>query len=306
MTANVAVTRSTDAGGMVRRPPLRFQPRFWWLIVPTLALFLAFFVLPVLSLFAIAFNRSVAGVVTLQSNFVLDNFTRFFQRPLYYEAALRSVGIGAVVAAIGVVLGYPLAYLIAKTEHPGRNTTLMIMVLSSMQLDMVIRIYGLMVLLGDNGLINGALLWSGLIQHPLPLMYNLLGVVIGLVQCTLPFMVLSLIGIIQRLPPSLEEAARSLGATRWQAFTRVVLPLSMPGILAGTLLVFAMAISSYVVPALMGGWRVVVLPIHIYQQIAELGRWQFGAAVSVILFAISLLAVAIYQRAAANTAGGRA
>jgi putative spermidine/putrescine transport system permease protein len=247
----------------------------------------------------------VAGIVTLQGSFVLDNFSRFFERPLYYEAALRSIGIGAVVSAIGVVLGYPLAYLIAKTEHPGRNTALMILVLSSMQLDMVIRIYGLMVLLGDNGLINGALLWSGLIQHPLPLMYNLLGVVIGLVQCTLPFMVLSLIGIIQRLPPSLEEAARSLGATRWQAFYKVVLPLSMPGVLAGTLLVFAIAISSYVVPALMGGWRVVVLPIHIYQQIAELGRWQFGAAISVILFAISLLAVAIYQQAAARTAGGR-
>ncbi len=305
MTADIALTRSAGAGGSLRRPRLGFQVGLWWLVAPALVIFLVFFVLPVLSLFAIAFNKSVAGVVTLQGTFVLDNFSRFFERPLYYEAALRSIGIGAVVAAIGVVLGYPLAYLIAKTEHPGRNTTLMILVLSSMQLDMVIRIYGLMVLLGDNGLINGALLWSGLIQHPLPLMYNLFGVVIGLVQCTLPFMVLSLIGIIQRLPPSLEEAARSLGATRWQAFYKVVLPLSMPGVLAGTLLVFAMAISSYVVPALMGGWRVVVLPIHIYQQIAELGRWQFGAAVSVILFAISLIAVAIYQRAAARTAGGR-
>src|SRR5262249_55097589 len=151
-------------------------------------------------------------------------------------------------------LGYPLAYVIAKTEHAGRNTLLMILVLASMQLDLVIRMYGLMVLLGDNGLVNQILLKAGLVSAPVHLMYNVLGVVIGLVQVTLPFMVLSLIGIIRAIHPSFEEAARSLGATRWAAFWRVTLPLSMPGLLAGTLLVFALSISSFAVPALMGGW----------------------------------------------------
>jgi putative spermidine/putrescine transport system permease protein len=171
---------------------------------------------------------------------------------------------------------------------------------------MVIRLYGLMVLLGDNGLINAPLLEAGWISEPLPLMYNTFGVVVGLVQFTLPFMVLSLIGIIRGINPSLEEAARSLGASRRQAFTRIVLPLSMPGILAGSLLCFALAISSYVVPALMGGWRVLVMPIHIFQQIAELGRWQFGAAVAVVLFCTSLVAMFIYQRVAVRTSGGLA
>lgn len=195
--------------------------------------------------------------------------------------------------------------MIAKTVNPGRNTMLMILVLSSMQLDMVIRLYGLMVLLGDNGLINGALLRLGIISAPLPLMYNIFGVVVGLVQITLPFMVLSLIGIIKSIHPSLEEAARSLGASRSKAFFSVVLPLSMPGILAGTLLVFALAISSYVVPALMGGWKVMAMPIHIYQQVAETGRWQFGAAIAVVLFVTSLMAIAVYHRAAMRTTGGR-
>lgn len=279
--------------------------RLWWLVLPAFLLFLLFFILPTLSLFALAFDKPVAGVVTFSGNLSFDSFIRIFTRPLYYLSILRSIGIAAVVAALALVIGYPLAFVIAKTENPGRNTFLMILVLSAMQLDTVIRMYGLMVLLGDSGLINGALIASGIIEHPLPLMYNTFGVIVGLVQVTLPFMVLSLIGIIKAIHPSLEEAARSLGASRSEAFWRVVFPLSMPGILAGSLLVFALSISSYVVPALMGGWKVMVLPIHIYQQIAETGRWQFGSAVAVVLFVTSLMAVYIYQRAAVRTAGGR-
>jgi putative spermidine/putrescine transport system permease protein len=277
----------------------------WWLVLPALLFFVAFCVVPVLSLFALSLNKAVAGVVTVQDNFTFANFARFFSNAAYYGAAFRSLGIAVVVALIGAVLGYPLAYVIAKAEHPARNTLLMILVLTSMQLDMVIRMYGLMVLLGDNGLVNQALLKSGAIEAPLHLMYNVLGVVIGLVQVTLPFMVLSLIGVIRNIHPSLEESARSLGASRWAAFWRVTFPLSMPGVLAGTLLVFALSISSYVVPALMGGWKVVVLPIHIYQQVAEVGRWQFGATNAVALFVVSMLAVIVYQRAAHRMSGGR-
>jgi putative spermidine/putrescine transport system permease protein len=279
--------------------------RLWWLVIPALLVFLVFFVIPTASLFGLAFNKSVAGVIALNSQITFDNFVRIFTRASYYESILRSIWISAIVGAACLFFGYPLAYVIAKTVKPSRATLLMILVLSSMQLDMVIRMYGLMVLLGDNGLINGFLLRVGAITTPLPLMYNVFGVIVGLVQITLPFMVLSLIGIIKAIHPSLEEAARSLGASRWHAFVTIVLPLSMPGILAGTLLVFALSISSYVVPALMGGWKVMVLPIHIYQQIAEVGRWQFGAAIAVVLFVTSIAAVAVYHQAAVRTSGGR-
>jgi putative spermidine/putrescine transport system permease protein len=220
-------------------------------------------------------------------------------------AILRSVWIGALVAAACLVLGYPLAFIIARAIRPSTATLLTLLVLVSMQLDMVIRLYGLMVLMGDNGIVNQALIKMNLISDPLPLMYNPFGVVVGLVQVTLPFMVLSLIGAIKAINPSLEEAARSLGASRWRAMRQVTLPLSLPGIYAGTLLVFALAISSYVVPALMGGWKVVTLPIHIYQQIAEVGRWQFGAAIGAVLFVTSLLALAVYVIALKRQAGGR-
>jgi putative spermidine/putrescine transport system permease protein len=294
-----------NAAADTRRPILR-RPGLWLLAVPATVFFVAFFALPVASLLAIALDRAIAGVVTFQGDFVLSNFERIFSRPAYYMAAVRSVTISATVALICVVLGYPLAYLIAKTKHVGRNTFLMILVLAAMQLDMVIRLYGMMVLLGDRGVINSALVSSGLISSPLPLMYNTFGVIVGLVQFTLPFMVLSLVGIIRGIDPSLEEAARSLGASRGETFAKITLPLSMPGILAGTLLVFALSISSYVVPALMGGWKVVVLPIHIYQQVAEVGNWQLGAALASVLFMLSLIAVAVYQRLARRATGGRA
>ena len=137
-------------------------------------------------------------------------------------------------------------------------------------------------------------------------MYNFLGVVLGLVQFSMPFMILTLVGVIRGINPSLEEAARSLGASPRRTFMRVTLPASMPGILSGSLLVFALSISSYIVPALMGGFRVGVLPIHIFQQVAEGARFQFGATIAVILFLVSAGAVAVYLKVGARNSGGLA
>ncbi|RDC69853.1 ABC transporter permease subunit [Rhodovulum sp. 12E13] len=125
-------------------------------------------------------------------------------------------------------------------------------------------------------------------------------------RCVQPATCAALVGVIRGIDPSLEEAARSLGASRRRAFFRVTLPMSLPGILSGSLLVFALSISSYIVPALMGGFRVGVLPIHIFQQVAEGARFQFGATIAVILFLLSAGAVAIYLRVGARASGGRA
>ena len=278
----------------------------WLLAAPGLLFFGVFFVLPLASLFLLSLDDASVGAVSVQWMFSLDNYVRFFTRALYYEAAIRSLVLAVLVSAVTLVLGYPLAYVIARTSSPARNTLLMILVLSAMQLDMVIRLFGLMVLMGDRGIINEALRWLSLIgDEPVPLMYNFFGVVTGLVQFSLPFMVLSLVGVIQNIDPSLEEASRSLGASRRATFWKVTFPMSMPGILSGSVLVFAISISSYVVPTLMGGWKVVVLPIHIFQQVAEMGKWQFGATVAAVMFAATVVAVMAWQRAVAGTAGGR-
>ena len=146
--------------------------RVFWLVLPAFVFFLIFFVIPTVSLFLISLDKSVAGVVDIQWDFTLKNYIRFFNRSLYYEAALRSIGLAALVSVCTLALGYPLAYFVAKTKHPGRNTFYVILVLSAMQLDMVIRLFGLMVLMGDNGIINSILRDLGAIRKPLPLMYN--------------------------------------------------------------------------------------------------------------------------------------
>lgn len=280
----------------------------WLLVVPLAVFFVLFFVVPVGLLFASSFNPQIIGQVGVTSDFTLDNYIRFFSRSNYLMAAWRSILLATIVSVITLIIAYPMAFVIAKTKNPARNTILLILVLAAMQLDMVIRIYGMMVILGDNGLINQMLVGLGLTSpdHPVQLMYNFLGVVLGLVQFSMPFMILTLIGVIRGINPSLEEAARSLGATPRRTFLRVILPASLPGILSGSLLVFALSISSYIVPALMGGMRVGVLPIHIFQQVAEGARFQFGASIAVILFLISAGAVAVYLKVGARKSGGLA
>lgn len=302
MTASIALQSTEEAHRRVFQLPRR---RLWLLAAPMSVFLVVFFLLPVLLLFANSFDVPRSGSIIPQGDFVLTNFQRFFSVPQYYSAALLTIEISLVSSIVVAILGYPLAYVIAKIEHEGWNTVLMILVLASMQLDGVIRLYGMMVLLGDNGLINAALLERGYIDKPLALMYNEFGVIAGTVQITLPFMVLSLIGVIRSIHPSFEEAARSLGASRWRAFLEVRLPLTLPGLLAGMLLAFALASSSYIVPALIGGWKVSVLPIRIYERITNTGQWQFGAALATILFLINISAVFAYLSISSRLTGGR-
>lgn len=303
----------TEIVGMSARPVapptvLGVGPRHLaWLLVVPLAVFLAvFLVVPVGLLFITSFNPSSLGPPSVTGELTLANYIRFFERSNFVAAAGRSLLLATVVSGITLLIGFPMAFVIARARRAAHATVLLILVLAAMQLDMVIRLYGMMVVLGDNGLVNRMLAGLGLISAPAPLMYNFLGVVLGLVQFALPFMILTLVGVVRGIHPSLEEAARSLGASWWRTFWRITLPASMPGILAGCLLVFALSISSYIVPALMGGFRVGVLPIHIYQQVAESARFQFGATVAVVLFVISTTAVLSYMRVGARRSGGLA
>src|ERR1700736_1268321 len=156
--------------------------RLWFLALPAFALFLLFFVIPVLALLAIAFNPAKSGVVLFQPTLTLANFARWFSTSLYYNAAITSVMLAVVVVVVTLILAYPLAFLVAKTKNPGRTSLYVTMILIAMQLDLVVRMYGLMVLMGDNGLINAGLLRLHLIGQPLPLMYNGFGTVVGLLQ----------------------------------------------------------------------------------------------------------------------------
>ena len=301
MTATAA-----EATATVRLSWPRIRRSQWWLVIPLIIFFIVFFALPVGLLFASSFNPPSVGPLHPSLHLTLENFARFASSSSLYMGAVRSVALASTVAFVTLIVGYPIAFVIARTGNARMLTFLTILVLVPMQVDMVIRLYGLMVILGDNGLVNQFLIWTGAISKPLPLMYNFLGVVLGLVEFAMPFMILSLVGVIRSIDASLEEAARSLGASRRKAFFLITLPMSMPGILAGTLLVFALSISSYIVPALMGGFRVGVLPILIYQQVAEMARFQTGSAIAVVLLAISALAIALYLRFGLRKSGGLA
>lgn len=254
---------------------------------------LLFFVAPVILLFRLAFNKPEQNVATFQPSLSFDSFSEFFHLAIYYNGLITSLRDAVLTTAIALILGFPIAYILAHTKHPWANTFVTILVLASMQLGIVVRTYGLTVLFGANGLINQAVHKFDP-AYTLQLTNNEFGVVTGLVEFTLPFMVLSLVGVIQGIDPSLEQAARALGANRWVVIRRITLPLSMPGILSGSVLVFSISISSYVIPSMLGGGHVPSLPLQIYDLVFSTDIWELGAALSLILFFVCLVILVLY------------
>jgi putative spermidine/putrescine transport system permease protein len=261
------------------------------LLLPFTGLLAVFFVVPLVLMAVISVSRQSFG--EFEWTFTLDHYRRFFSDGFYLAVLGDTLWLGVLVTLVSLVLGYPVAYHLARTSTRAKPL-LLVFLISPLLVGIVIRCYGWMILLADRGLVNSTLVQHGLIATPLPLMYNRFGVTVALVHVFLPFMVLSLTGVLKRIDPALEEASRTLGASSLRAFLEVTLPLSIPGILAGSLLVFSLAISSFVVPVLLGGFKVYVLPIIVYEQILALFEWPFGAATAFILLVLSLAIIAGY------------
>jgi putative spermidine/putrescine transport system permease protein len=216
-----------------------------------------------------------------------------------------TIRIGLVTTLVALAIGYPLAHWMARIKSRTGHALLLMAVLAPMLTGIVVRTFAWMTLLSDKGVINQTLISLGLISQPLKLMYTETGIVVGLVHIYVPFMVLTLTGVIGRIDERLEQAAENLGASPLRAFIEVTLPLSLPGILAGSLLVFALAISAYVTPILLGGFQIMTLPILIYQQISANFNVGFAAALGIVLLMISLLLVIAYNRALGLVSGQR-
>ncbi|HEX3175844.1 MAG TPA: ABC transporter permease [Methylomirabilota bacterium] len=263
------------------------------LLLPFTALLGGFFVVPLALMALISVSRESFG--ELPTSLTLHHYARFFSDAYYLGVLWETLALGAVVTAAALVLGYPLAYHLARTRSRAKPL-LLVAVLSPLLVGIVVRCYGWMILLADRGLINGTLIERGWLAAPLPLMYNRFGVAVALVHVFLPFMVLSLTGVLKRLDPHVLEAAMTLGASPARTFLEITLPLSLPGILAGSLLVFSLAISSFVVPVLLGGFKVQVLPMIVYEQVLSVFDWPFGAANAFVLLVISIALIAVYIR----------
>jgi len=270
----------------------------WLLLTPGIGWLLLFMIAPLGVLAVISFKayQPGRGIIDVWQ---VANYTKFLTDPFYLSVLWSTLATGACVTLLTLLLGFPLAYALAHSRG-WKRSALYFGVLMPLLTSAVVRTFGWMILLGNNGFINRTLLQAGLIDHPIRLMYNLSGVIIALTEVLLPFMVLALDAALLNIDPFVVEAARNVGGRRARVFFRITLPLSLPGIVSGSILVFSLSISAFVTPSLIGGAQVKLMPTVIYQQAMALLDWPFGAAIAFIMLAtIALLlipALALIER----------
>lgn len=262
------------------------------LVLPALLLLGGFFVIPYLYLLYMSFMTHTTGAPYI-NQFTLENYAETLSDPFNWGIIGQTLMFGFVSAIITLVLSYPVAYHMARATSRVKSV-LMIMLLAPLLVGIVIRSYGWMILLANSGLINQ--IAAGLGIGPFELMYNRTGVLIGLVHIYMPFMALSLLGSIQAIDPDIERAARSLGANGWQTFRRVIWPLSLPGVASGTVLVFVLTVSAYVTPSLLGGHRVITVPLLVVQTVQQIFHWPLGSALAIVFFVVTIAIVGAYLK----------
>lgn len=223
-----------------------------------------------------------------EGDFTFDLYMSFLTQRTYQDILWRTIQVSVWTAFFSLLLGYPLAYFLARA----RNTELLLLILVSPWLvSIVVRTFGWMLLLGNAGFINRGLIELGLITLPVRMMFNTTGVVIGLVHVLLPLMVVCIMSVLVKSERSLEEAAGSLGATPFQTFTRIIWPISLPGVYNGLLLVFLVAMGAIVTPILLGGFRQSMVGSQIFQEVFMLFNFPRAAAYAVVLLVVSFLLV---------------
>jgi putative spermidine/putrescine transport system permease protein len=269
-------------------PERREARRYLLLLLPAILVLLALFVYPLLGI-------AERSVYKPRVGYTLDSYAQIWRVPVYLTVIWRTFQTSALVTLLCLALGYPLAYLLA-TLRPRVAQLLMIVVILPFFTSLIVRTYAWMVLLGRNGVVNQYLTWLGLTDAPLPLLYNKGGVLIGMTYVLLPYMVLTVYSVMRGIDPAFIRAAHSLGASRWQAFRKVFLPLSLPGIAGGTLLVFILSLGFFITPALMGGPSDVMIAMLIEREVEYTLNWSFASALAVILLALTLIGFVGYNR----------
>ncbi len=258
------------------------------LLAPSVTAVLVCFVVPLALMVSAGFDR-FAPPSTVIPAFTLDNFGRFFGDSFYRAIFVQTVGMGLAVAAICALLSYPLAYVLARGTARWRGA-LVLVILSPLMISVVVRSYGWTILLMQGGPLDAVFTAVGL---PAPhLLFSMTGTIIALAEVLLPFMIFTLSSVLQHVDAGLEESAQSLGASRWRVFRDIVLPLSLPGLAAGGLLVFVLAISAFATPVLVGGATTQVMASVIFGEATNALNWPFASAMSTFLIVFILALVA--------------
>lgn len=254
----------------------RHGPEF--LVLPGFLLVAALFAWPVAQLVVTSFSDKAGAFV---------HYGRIFTEPVYLWVLGRTLFLSAATAVLCAILGYPLAYQLTRSGPVGK-ALILLCILIPFWTNLLVRSYGWIILLNPQGIINGLLRQTGLIEGSVPLVYNTAGVLIGMTQIMLPYMVLPLAAVMSRIDPSIMNAGRSLGASPIAAFRRIYLPLTLPGVLAGSLLVFMISLGFFVIPALLGGPRNLLLAQLIEFNINHTLNWPFAAALSTVLLVATI------------------
>jgi len=271
----------TEAGTLITTFRRLLKPLA--LVAVPMTIFGCFYLAPVVYMLRNTLNGFDAshGIVSAVTT---ANFVAFLGDSYYLSVLWLTIRISLLVTLICAVVAYPISYYLARIARGGRVWLILILLLPLVTSPVVVT-YGWLVLLGNTGLVNNTLLRLGIISQPLRLIYSQTGIVIGLVQVLLSFMVLAVGAALQKVDFALVRAARSLGASPRKTFWRIVFPLTLPGLRTGCLLVFSLSMSSYAVPALIGGPQVKLVSFLVYEQATSILNWPFAATISVVLVA---------------------
>lgn len=281
-TSGHIVLDKSASVGLWQRPGFRQ----FLLLVPALIALLLLFVYPISSIFLRSF---------FSPDFTLEHYAYFFKTPLYGKVLWITFQISVMSTLSALMVGYPIAYVLRRARPGIRNFFFMAITLSFM-ISLLVRNYSWIIVLQRNGVLNMVFSYLGLIDQPLKLLHNKFAVMVGMTHIFVPYIVFPIYSVMTGVDLNLEKAAQNLGAGRWQTFWRISFPLSLPGIGAGALLVFIMALGYFITPALLGGRKEQMLSNLIQIQVVDLLNWPFASAMSVILLIATLIVFSIYNR----------
>ena len=270
----------------------RFTP--YLLSAPAFAVYLVFLLVPLGSI-ALLSLASFGFYTGIKPGFDLNNYAEVLGDGYFHAIFARTFGVALATTLLAALIGTPEAYVLHRMRHPWKGLFLLL-ALGPLLISVVVRTLGWAMLMGSTGVISRGLQALRLAAGPIDLMYSLTGVVIALTHVLVPFMVIAVWAALQRLDPRAEAAARSLGASGATVFRRIVLPQAVPGILSGSVIVFALAASAFATPAIIGGRRLKVVATTAYDEFLNTLNWPLGAAIAVLLLAINLALLVGYNR----------
>ncbi|AJO16541.1 Spermidine/putrescine transport system permease protein PotB [Bacillus paralicheniformis] len=269
------------------------QKRFYWvLLVPVLLFLGVFLVLPLVLLLLLSF-RDVDAMMNTLDTYSFSQYVEVFSSDIYLKTIGITLWTALKTTVLCLVMAYPAAYLLVKAPTGRLRALFYILLVSPLLTSVVIRTFSWIVLLSQNGIVNEALISLKLIEKPLPLLWNMNAVIIAYVQVMLPFAVLPLAGSLSEMKPDLKFASMSLGAGRLRTFFFVTLPMTVPGLLTGAMIVFSLSAGSYITPLLVGGRMQPLLPLSIYQQVMQVFHLPLAAAMSITLLAVVSVVIGI-------------